>query len=183
MLILSFGLAVVAYVILCHGILFKNAVQPLSTTLLWFVLDALAAWTAFVSNGNWLLAAGYATGCVMAIIVTIYRGHTQFVKSDLWATAMVAACVIVWLTVGDLAGLIASSLAMFIAGVPAIIHYAARPQDGQLSVWLLFSTANLIGLLGRGGNAIEDWVFPAFALAGTLIVSALLLRGRLVVKA
>lgn len=174
-LIVSFALAVLAYVILCWGILFKGAVQPLSATLLWLMLDSLAAWTAFSSNGNWLLAAGYTVGCAMAAVATIYRGKVSFVRSDLWITALVVICVAVWLGVGDVAGLVASSLAVFIAGLPALIHYTKRPRDGQLSVWILYSVANLVGLVGRNGNALEDWIFPAFAIAGSGSITIILL--------
>ncbi len=175
-LISSFVLAVLAYGILCYGVLFKGAVQPLSSILLWFALDGLAAWTAYRSGGNWLLAAGYTLGCLAAVLASIYKGHTAFVKSDLWVTMTVIVCVVVWLSVGNLAGLVASSTAMFIAGVPAMIYYAKQPQDGQLAVWLIFCLANAIGLAGRQGDALEDWIFPVLALAGSGIVTILIAR-------
>ncbi len=178
MLIYSFGIAVLAYLILCYGILFRGAVQPLSATLLWLLLDSLAAWTAYSSDGNWLLAAGYTVGCALAAMASIYRGKTNFAKSDLPIVALVIICIVVWLGIGDIAGLVASSLAVFIAGVPAMIHYRKRPQDGQLSVWLLFTAANLIGLFGREGNALADWFFPVCAVAGSGIVIGILIAGR-----
>jgi hypothetical protein len=178
-LILSFSLAVLAYIILTLGILFRGVVQPLSATLLWFALDGLAAWTAYSSGGNWLLAAGYTTGCVLAGAATVYRRKVSFVRSDLWVTAMVVICIVVWLSVGDVAGLVSSSLAVLIAGLPAMFHYLKRPRDGQLSVWLIFTVANLVGFIGRKGNTLEDWVFPVFAIAGSgSITIVLLLRKR-----
>jgi hypothetical protein len=178
-LISSFGIAVLAYIILCYGILFKGAVQPLSATLLWLLLDGLAAWTAFSSGGNWLLAAGYTVGCALAAVASIYRGKTDFSKSDLSVAALVVICIVVWLGIGNIAGLIASSMAVFIAGVPTMIHYAHRPEEGQLSVWLLFSLANFIGLVGglRQGYALENWFFPVCAIAGSGIVMFLLVIG------
>ena len=178
MLIASFVLAVIAYVILCYGTLFKGTFQPLSATILWMVLDGLAAWTAYLSGGNWLLAAGYTVGCVAAATVTVIRGHTTFARSDVWITLLVAICIVVWLGAGDVAGLVASSVAVFIASVPAMIHYAKRPQDGQLSVWVLYSVANLMGFVGRNGDALEDWIFSVCAIAGSGIVTLLLVKGR-----
>ena len=182
MLISSFALGVLAYSILCYGILFKGAVQPLSATLLWFALDGLAAWTAYRSGGNWLLAAGYTFGCLAAVLASIYKGNTTFVKSDCWITVMVIICGVVWLSVGDIAGLVASSTAMFIAGVPAMIYYARQPRDGQLLVWLIFCLANVIGLVGRQGNTLADWIFPIFALAGSGIVTLLIARKLVLVR-
>lgn len=176
MLIYSFILALIGYGMLVYGILFKNAIQPLSATLLWLVLDGLAAWTAYHSGGNWLLAAGYTVGVIAAALATIYRGHTTFVRSDAWVSVLVLICVFIWQIVGNVAGLVASSTAMFIAGVPVIILYAKRPQDGQLSVWVIWSVANLLSLLGRNGNSLEDWIFPAFACAGSGVGTLLITR-------
>jgi hypothetical protein len=78
--------------------------------------------------------------------------------------------------VGDVAGLIASSVAVFIAGVPAMIHYAKKPEEGALGVWVLFSLAGLLSLLGRNGNQLEDWIFPVFALLGSGLVTLIIGR-------
>lgn len=178
MLIASFILAVAAYLILCYGILFKDAVQPMSATMLWFVLDGLAAWTEYKSGGSGLLPLGYVVGCVAAGVATIWKGKVTFAKSDLWVTLLVLFCVAVWLIVGSVAGLIASSLAVFVAGIPLLIHYDKRPEDGHLSAWLVFSVANVLGLIGglSKGHSLENWFFPVCALTGSTLTVALISR-------
>lgn len=176
MLIAGLILALVGYGWLCYGTLFKGVVQPLSATLLWAALDGLAAWTAFDANGNWLLPAGYTAGCMAAIAVTVYKRHTQFLRSDAWIGGLVLICVAVWLGVGNLAGLIASSVAVFIAGVPAMIHYAKKPEEGVFGVWVLFSVAAIFSLLGRKSDLIEDWIFGVFALLGAGLITLIIGR-------
>lgn len=178
MLIVSFVLAVTAYLVLCYGILFKDAVQPMSATLLWFVLDGLAAWTEYKSGGSGLLPLGYVVGCVAAAGASIWKKKVTFAKSDSWVVLLVLVCVIVWRYGGSEAGLIASSLAVFVAGIPLLLHYAKRPEDGQLSAWLVFSVANVLGLIGglSKGQALENWFFPVCALTGSTLTIALISR-------
>jgi hypothetical protein len=178
LLYLSFGLALLGYAILVFGILFRGAIQPISATLLWLLLDALAAWTAYSEGGNYLLAAGYTVGCLVAALATLYVGKISFQKSDFWIAGLVVACVMMWYGAGNLAGLVASSLAVFIAGLPALILYWRRPQDGLMSVWAIYTIANAVGLYGGWlkGTTLENLVFPLFAVSGSLIGMILIAR-------
>ena len=175
---MSVALALIGYAVLCYGIMFRGASQALSATLLWLILDGIAAWTAYVSGGNYLLAAGYTVGCLAAATVSIAKGKTSFQKSDIWVAIMVAICVVVWQIVGNIAGLVASSLAVFIAGFPAILHYAKFPGEGQKSVWVIYTLANACGLIGgmAAGITIENMVFPVFAIASSGAILWMLIR-------
>lgn len=178
MLLTSFILVILGYSILCYGTAYKDAVQPISATILWLVLDTLAARTAYESGASVMLPLGYVVGCVATIIITLWVKKAAFAKSDLWIAVMVGVCICVWLGIGSLAGLIASSLAVFIAGVPLLFHYAKFPEEGQISTWLIFTAANIAGLVGglSNGNELENWIFPVCALTGSLLTVSFIAR-------
>lgn len=165
---LSFVLALAGYAVMCHGMIRAGIVQPVSATLMWFALDALAAWVSYRQGGSYLLPAGYALGCVAAFGVTVCMRQWVFAKSDLFALGLVLICTYVWQASSGDAAIIASALAVLFAGLPLMIMYWKNPKLGSLPVWVIFSLANGLGLAGAQGWAIDQWFFPVCALTGSL---------------
>jgi hypothetical protein len=174
--ILSFAFAILGYLSLCSAMLKTGAVQPISSTMLWFCLNAITAVVAFNQDGSFLLAAGYVCGTVLTTGATAYKKTYAFAKSDLPILGLVIACLVIWrFGTGDMT-IIASASAAFIAGLPLVILYWKHPQQCDKLTWSSFLLANLCSLLGAESSAINQWFFATSSLLFSLIVLAVSFR-------
>jgi hypothetical protein len=143
---------------------------------MWLALDGIAAAASYKQGGNYLLPAGYTAGCIITLAVTAYTRRFAFAKSDIWVFVLVFICATVWLTSSGDATIIASALAVLIAGFPLMILYWRDPRQGSPLVWIIFTGANLCGLIGHQGWGLDQWFFPVCALTGSISTLVLIIR-------
>lgn len=171
------ALAILAYIILGHGLSQSKMPQNILTWGLWAILDLVAFVSVLVQGGNSLLIAIFVLGSA-SITVLIYRTGgvitwTWFEKTIL---LLVALCMMIWYLSGPQGATIASTIAVCLAGVPQLKDIAKNPNETPLSLWVLCFFANGITTAGGKNWSIEERLYPAACAVYCLILVLLTLR-------
>jgi len=161
----------ITFIPLCFGIYTKSIRQNPTTWILWAALDAVSAASIMYRGGNWLLPFAYS---VASGITCIFILKSKNPISWTWFETMVATfvliCLIVWGTSGARVATIASSLALFGAGIPQLVDFIKRPWENSILVYLFCTIANILVILGGKDWSVEERFYPTTAVIYTALV-------------
>ncbi len=171
------ALAILAFIILGHGISQSKITQNILTWGLWAILDMVAFVSVLVQGGNSLLIAIFVLGNASITVLIYSTGGvitwTWFEKTIL---LLIALCMMIWYLSGPQGATIASTIAVCLAGVPQLKDVAKNPNTAPLSLWVLSFLANGITTAGGKNWSIEERLYPAASTAYCLILVLLTLR-------
>jgi len=171
------ALALVLYIPLCKQISTGNVKQNLATWILWSILDGIAAGTLIIQHGNFLLPAAYTLGGATTVLcILISTKKTGWTWFESFITLLVIICLIVWASSGAKTATIASSLALVLAGVPQLIESYRKPWDTPVLIYIGYTTANILSVLGGKDWSVEERFYPSSASIYCLVVSIVALR-------
>lgn len=151
--------------------------QNVMTWILWAFLDALIT-VSSIASGNkrpWL-PAGYTVGSILVIIIILSRGEWHFGLIEAIATAGVFLAILIWKISGPKLAVIASTLAMTVAGIPAMYDAFLSPDPGSWWLWGGIALSCILSCYGAKGWTIEDRFFPCSSLIFNLSMLILVLR-------
>lgn len=160
---LSSVLALVLYVPLCIQLLSGKVKQNLATWLLWSILDGVAAGTLIVQGGNFWLATTYTLGSAVATLCILKSKMVKWTWFENFVSLLVIICIIVWISSGSKVATIASTLAMFIAGIPQLIETMRKPHETPILIYFGYFIANSLSILGGKDWTIQERFYSSSA--------------------
>lgn len=170
--LLSGVICIVAYVLLIAALRNTTTEQSFAAFLLWALLDLIATITTILAGGNYWLALANTVGSTTITIILIYRKQITWSWVESMTALLVVVCLVVWYLSGEIAGIVASSLAVVIASVPQMVDTYKKPQATPKLVYLTFLTANVVALIGGKSWTIEE---RFYACCGIFLCSVIVL--------
>src|SRR6187402_1880640 len=111
----------IAYGILIVKLFTSNTEQSFAAFLLWAMLDGIAATTTIIQGGNYWLALSNVIGSSTITIILVVKKQVSWTWVETMTAFLVLICLGVWYTSGEIAGIIASSLAVVAASIPQMV--------------------------------------------------------------
>lgn len=148
-------LALLLYIPLIRIVL-KGGEQSFATWLLWVLLDAIAMVSTILEKGNSLLLIFYVIGGSIVTVLLLYKKLFKWTWFEWLILVLVTICLVIWKVGGSRTAIVASSLAVFIAGVPQILELWQKPNKEIGYVYTGYMIAALLSLVGGRGWTIEE---------------------------
>ena len=165
-----------AYVPMTIGILRETTRQSFAAFFLWGLLDTIAMVSALWQEGNFWLAASNVAGTFVITVLLLYKRQFEWSITETITSLLVVVCLIVWYSAGNKGAIVASSLAVVIAGIPQMAHTMRQPEHTPVPVYLMWTTANIISFAAGRDWSIEErfYAFCAMLLCLAILGIALL---------
>ncbi len=174
--VIAGGIGIDAYVILLIRIINTGIQQNFAAFMLWTALDSIVTVTTMIERGNFWLPLSNVIGSGV-IAVLMYTKHAiTWSKIETVTTLLVIICLMVWFVAGSEAGIITSSLAVFIASVPQMVDTYKNPKATPVSVYLIFLLANVISFFAGKNWTIEERFYPGSSIALCVVIVLFSLR-------
>lgn len=159
------------------SMLIQDIPQNVVSWILWTIMDILVTGTMFFagSKGSWKLPAGFTVGAVFVTSILLFRGSWQWTMVETLSAVGVAVSVLVWKTAGAKVGVIASTLAMNMAGIPAMWMAFQHPDINTCWYWSVATAACIFSIVGAKSWTIEERFFPVNSLVFQAIMAVLAL--------
>ncbi len=167
------GIALLLYLPLAWQILSRQVTQNLATFILWGMLDAVAAISLFVQEGNWYLSAMYVFGCCTVIASLLIVKTVRWTWFETAISIMVIICLIGWKESGPRMATILSTTGVVLAGFPQLWDTYKNPKSQPLLVYAGFTAANIFGTLAGKEWSIEERLYPAACVGLCFAIVAL----------
>src|ERR1041385_911137 len=171
-------IGLVAFLLLTIDLLRTTTEQSFAAFLLWALLDGIAAATTIIEGGNYWLALFNAIGSAAITLILVRKKQVSWTWIETMTAILVVICLVVWYTSGELAGIVASSLAVFIAGIPQVIDTFKKPENTPWLPYAVFLVGNVIALMAGKAWTIEERFYQCISLSISVILLVLSLRRR-----
>ncbi len=170
------GLGLLLYMPLIGGILFKNKKQNCVTWVLWVLLDAITLANVIITKGNATLLECYVIGGTGVSLLLFYKKQFKWMNIETMFTCLVIICLVVWYMLGSRVTIVASSLAVFIAGMPQVIDSWRSPDRETGYIYLGYALSNYLAFMGGKSWAIEEWFYYGVCVVLCLMIGIAALR-------
>ncbi|MEJ1238587.1 hypothetical protein WBG78_10670 [Chryseolinea sp. T2] len=160
-----------AYIPLTIAILRGTARQSFAAFFLWGLLDAIAMISAILQNGNYWLAASNVAGAFFIAALLLYKKQFEWSPTETLTCLLVIVCLIIWYTSGNTGAIVASSVAVVMAGIPQMAHTMRQPQHTPVRVYLIWISANTISLFSARAWSIDE---AFYAICGIVLCAVIL---------
>lgn len=164
--------AFIAYIPLAIGIFRDTAKQSFAAFLLWAMLDTIAMATTWIQEGNHWLALGNVIGSTAITVLLIVKKQVSWSRIETITAFLVIVCLTIWYSMGETAGIIASSLAVVIASFPQMVDTFRNPSGTPQIAYLIFLCGNILSLFAGREWTIEERFYAA---CSTFICAVILL--------
>lgn len=164
------------YIILIVGVLKNKIKQSFATWLLWFILDSIIVIGAIAQDGNYLLYSVFGTGTILTAISLLYKKQFSWGKVDTFIAFLVVLCILVLLFGGAYVSIIATTVALNIAGIPQLIATNKDPKSTSTKAYSLFAVSSLISVISAEAWTVEDRLPATSSFVFCLVVVLLSLR-------
>jgi hypothetical protein len=168
----------VAFILLTIALLRSTTEQSFAAFFLWALLDAIATVTTIIEGGNYWLALSNATGSAIITIVLVAKRQVSWTWIETMTSILVVICLVVWYTSGEQAGIVASSLAVLIAGIPQMVDTFRRPESTSSLPYVVFFIGNVMSLVAGRAWTIEERFYQCVSISLTIVILVFSLRRR-----
>jgi len=163
-------IGMLAYVFLISDLIKSKVKQNFFSFLLWAMLDTIATVTTIFKGGNYWLPLSNALGGVIVGIVLAIKKQVSFSWVEVLTAVLVIICLIVWHFSGPKAGIISSSLAVVIAGIPQIVETYKTPSMTPTGVYVIFLTANILSFIAGRNWTIQERFYSGCTVLLCLVI-------------
>lgn len=176
-LVLASVIAIATYFPLQRQIVSGKVTQNLLTWILWGTIDLLIGIESIFGEGNFLLALTYGLGSfVIAGFIFKTKHKTEWTWFETMVIVLVVVCLLIWYFSGTKIAIIASTLAMFISGIPQLIDSYKKPHEIPVVAYIGYLTANCFSLAGGKSWTIEERFYPVMAGLVCILILACSVR-------
>jgi hypothetical protein len=153
-----------------------------ATWMLWFTIDFLLIGALIKAGKPYLMMAVFATGTAAIMLISGYNfatGRTPFVWGNGETATVIAAvvAVIVWKrSSNNNIGVVMTTLAMLIAGVPTWIDAYHKPEEADILFWTMSAVACFMTYLGTPKSFYGSFMPIAGVLSNGVIIGLALTR-------
>jgi hypothetical protein len=138
--------------------------QSFTTYILWALLDMVAAEAIYEQQGNYWLPFFYGIGAGIAALCLLFKKQFSWGILDSVILILVIVCIAIQQVFGEWWAMIASVASLIIASIPQIINSWEKPKDTPFWIYLGFSFAGLISMLGGKSFELKEILYPLTAL-------------------
>ncbi len=149
-------IAICLYVPLCLQIFSGKTVQNFATWMLWAILDAIAAAATISQEGNFLLPLAYSVGSTLVTLSILKSKNFKWTWFETMDTFMVGICLVIWHNSGARTAIIASTMAVVIAGLPQTVESLKKPREQPFLIYLGFFTTSILTTIGGKDWSVEE---------------------------
>ncbi|ETB63559.1 TPA: hypothetical protein DIC38_02525 [Candidatus Nomurabacteria bacterium] len=148
--------------------------QSFLTFLLWGFMDGITSIIIFRENGNFLLPFSCSLGSFVISYFLLSKDSFSFGKEEYFILVLSFLFIFIWFTFGGIAGIIASSLALFLASILQIKKSWKNPRSTPTSVYIIFLFSTILSYLGGGEDFIKERLYSvvAFLIIFLIIISS-----------
>lgn len=151
--------------------------QNVITWILWTILDAFIMFSSIAAGNKRPWAPmGYTLGSILVTIIILTKGEWHWGLVETIALIGVTIATIFWVKAGPKSAVIASTLAMTIAGIPAIYDAWFQPDYGSWWLWGGVAFSCILTCYGAKAWTIEDRFFPCASFIFNIGMMILMLR-------
>jgi len=165
-------IAFLAIIVFAIQIAFTNLVQNSVSWILWLLLDVISLLTALHAGNKkpWLQIA-FSIGAFTVVSVLLVKGDWTWGWVETIAVIGVSVSLLAWWKIGPTAGVVASTIATDIAGLPAMHDAILLPSDPSSAwMWGIIAISAICVLISTEKWTIKDRLYPL----STLIYNALM---------
>jgi len=163
-------IGMLAYAFLINSIIKLKVKQSFFSFLLWAMLDTIATVTTIFKGGNYWLPLSNALGGIIVSILLAIKKQVSFSWVEASTAVLVIVCLILWYFSGPTAGIISSSLAVVIAGIPQIVETYERPSETPTGVYIIFLTANMLSFVAGKNWTIQERFYSGCTVLLCLVI-------------
>lgn len=146
----------------------NGAGQSFAMWALWAVLDTTITISLILQRGNFWLTAGFAIGSIVLTLLLLAKGRFAWGRFETVILLLVLGCLAVWKFSGPRTATVATTVAIFIAGLPGLIALWRNPQPAIARIWIGYTVANAMAFLGGSAWSIEERFAPGVFAVQTL---------------
>jgi len=168
--------AMLGYVVIIVQLLSTDIRASFATFALYFILGVISLISLVLQKGNYKLLLGIVAGSGATTVLLIFRGSFAWTTLDTVISALVLVCLIVWKIQGARAAVIASTIAICLAGVPTAVQFWQHPQAAAAPPWILWFTASMLSFFARKSWKLEEWFFQAMTAIAAAVMVILSIR-------
>lgn len=150
-----------AYIPLTIGILKNRTRQSFAAFLLWGLLDTIAMISAIWQDGNFWLAASNVAGAFSIAALLLMKRQFEWSKIESITCLLVIVCLAVWYRAGNTGAIVASSVAVVIAGLPQMAHTRREPGETPVKIYLIWLTANILSFIAGKAWTVDERFYAA----------------------
>lgn len=154
-------IGICAYVPMTIGILRNTARQSFAAFFLWGLLDTIAMLSALFQGGNYWLAASNVAGATTIATLLLLKKQFEWSLTETLTCLLVAICLLIWYQAGNVGAIIASSVAVVLAGIPQMAHSWRNPRDTPVISYATWLTANVLSFFAGKAWTIEERFYAA----------------------
>jgi hypothetical protein len=169
-------IGLIAFFLLILKLFRTTTEQSFAAFLLWALLDIIATITTIIKGGNYWLALSNAVGSLIITFILIAKRQVSWTWVESMTTVLVVICLALWYTLGEQAGIVASSLANLIAAIPQIVDTYKRPQNTPALPYAVFFIGNIVSLMAGASWSIEERFYQCTSVVLTTAILALAMR-------
>ncbi|MEK7390809.1 MAG: hypothetical protein AAB635_01590 [Patescibacteria group bacterium] len=151
--------------------------QNIASWIMWTILDTLILISCLAAGNKrpWL-PAGYTLGAFLVTLILLTRGVWHWGTVETISAIGATAATACWWKLGPKSAIIASTLAMTLAGIPAMNDAWFRPDPASWWLWggVAFSCA--LSCYGAKAWTIEERFFPCSSFIFNTTMTILVLR-------
>ena len=164
-----------AYVLMIHELVKTQASMNIATWVIWTTLDAAAFASAFNAGERipWMIGV-FTIGAGIIAVLSLRNGSWHWSWLETACTFAVFISLGLWFT-SPLWTLIASSLAMFVGGIPQLVDAYHEPSTQNKRNWILFLVSNMLSLLGANYALAGEWFYPVLGMIFNSVMLSILI--------
>ncbi len=158
------------------ALLIQSIPQNIVSWILWTVLEVLIL-SSSIAAGNkkpWLPAA-YTFGALAVVIILFSKGLWIFGVVEILATIGSVIAMILWFALGPKWAIVSATVAMVVAGIPALFDIIQTPNPQSWWLWFGCSLAGLLTAIGAKSWKIEDRFMPTTSFVYNFFMFVLVL--------
>lgn len=176
----GFALAISSMIYLTGLLLSANAPLNLASWVLWFTIDFALMASLAKAGKPYALMVAFTLGTAVITAIATYNfmtGKTSFTWGTAeWMTvATVGVALIAWKVTNNDVGVIVTTLAMVVAGIPTWVDAYHAPQEQSILFWSMSGGACLLTYFGSPKTFLARFM-PASGVGANGIILLLSLR-------
>ena len=169
-------LAISLYIPGIYGILKKGWKQNVATWILWVALDAIVLFSILFQHGNYALLVWYVFGGSVTVGSLLYTKQFKWTKFETFCLFLIIICLAIWYESGARTATIASSIAVFIAGLPQIRDSWKEPDKGVGLIYAGYILVNFFSFLAGDDWSVKERFYPGLMVILCSLITAACFR-------
>lgn len=155
----------------------NNVSQNIASWIMWTILDTLILLSSLAAGNKkpWL-AIGFTFGASLVTIIILTKGMWHWGTVETISAIGAGIATICWLKLGPRSAIIASTIAMIVAGIPSIHDAWVQPNPVSWWLWGGVAFSCVLSCYGAKSWTIEERFLPCTSFFFNATMTFLVLR-------